>query len=317
MSSFQKDMIISKNLYEQITNRRLINPKFSLEVAEKRKRREGFVGTSSINIVAADHPARGSLKAGDDALAMADRHELLGRLMQILQSDWVDGVLGSMDILEELLILHGLKSEAGEGFLDNKLLIASLNRGGLPGSAWELDDPITGPNASTCVQYGLDAVKMLLRVHMDDGHSLKTIRYCADGIRDMNTIDRPIFIEPLPVVPTENGYRVDADPEKLIQLMSVCSALGDSSRNVWLKIPYTESFDRVVASTTLPIVILGGGASRSKEEFLDNIRRAMDTGRQVRGTMIGRNMLYPTDCGPLEMAEAIGKVVRSNNDTAS
>ncbi|MDR9366800.1 MAG: hypothetical protein RI575_15800 [Balneolaceae bacterium] len=316
MSSFSKEKILPSNLFARITETRLRNPGYALAVASGRVRREGFVQTDPLNIVAADHPARGSLKAGDDALAMADRQDLLGRLMQILQSDWVDGVLGSMDIVEDLLILHGLKSEAGEGFLDNKLLIASLNRGGLPGSAWELDDPITGPNASTCVQYGLDAAKMLLRVHMDDERSLNTIRYCADGIRDMNTIDRPIFIEPLPVVPTGNGYRVDADPEKLIQLMSVCSALGDSSRNVWLKIPYTEQFDRVVASTTLPTVILGGGASRSKQEFLDNLRRAMDTGRQVRGTMIGRNMLYPKDSGPLEMAESIGKVVRHKDVSA-
>ncbi|MCG2591074.1 Cgl0159 family (beta/alpha)8-fold protein [Rhodohalobacter sulfatireducens] len=316
MSSFSKEKILPSNLFARITETRLRNPGYALAVASGRVRREGFVQTDPLNIVAADHPARGSLKAGDDALAMADRQDLLGRLMQILQSDWVDGVLGSMDIVEDLLILHGLKSEAGEGFLDNKLLIASLNRGGLPGSAWELDDPMTGPNASTCVQYGLDAAKMLLRVHMDDERSLNTIRYCADGIRDMNTIDRPIFIEPLPVVPTGNGYRVDADPEKLIQLMSVCSALGDSSRNVWLKIPYTEQFDRVVGSTSLPMVILGGGKSHSKEEFLENIRRAMDTGRQVRGTMIGRNMLYPKDSGPLEMAESIGKVVRQKDVSA-
>lgn len=316
MSSFSKEKILPSNLFARITETRLRNPGYALAVASGRVRREGFVQTDPLNIVAADHPARGSLKAGDDALAMADRQDLLGRLMQILQSDWVDGVLGSMDIVEDLLILHGLKSEAGEGFLDNKLLIASLNRGGLPGSAWELDDPMTGPNASTCVQYGLDAAKMLLRVHMDDERSLNTIRYCADGIRDMNTIDRPIFIEPLPVVPTGNGYRVDADPEKLIQLMSVCSALGDSSRNVWLKIPYTEQFDRVVGSTSLPMVILGGGKSHSKEEFLENIRRAMDTGRQVRGTMIGRNMLYPKDSGPLEMAESIGKVVRHKDVSA-
>lgn len=312
MSSFQKENIISKSLFEQITEKRLTDPKFSLKIADQRQRREGFVGNNSINIVACDHPARGSLAVGNDPLAMADRHDLLARLTQILQSDWVDGVLGTMDILEELLILHGLKNETGEGFLDNKLLIGSFNRGGLTGSAWELNDPITGPNASTCVQYGMDATKMLLRVNFDDENSLKTIQYCADGIRDMNTIDRPIFIEPLPVVPTEKGYKVDADPEKLIQLISVSSALGDSSRNVWLKIPFTEEFDRVVASTTLPTVILGGGKSHSKEEFLENLQQAIDTGHQVRGTMIGRNMLYPKDSEPLEMAESIGKVVHRN-----
>lgn len=312
MSPFQKDTIISERQFEQITEKRLTDPTFSLKTAEQRQRREGFVGSNSLNIVACDHPARGSLAAGGDSLAMADRHELLARLTQILQSDWVDGVLGSMDILEELLILHGIKSESGEGFLDNKLLIGSFNRGGLPGSAWELDDPITGPSASTCVQYGIDATKMLLRVNFDDENSLKTIQYCAEGIREMNTIDRPIFIEPLPVVPSENGYKVVADPELLIQLISVSSALGDSSRNVWLKIPFTEEFDRVVASTTLPTVILGGGTSHSKEEFLGNLQQAIDTGHQVRGTMIGRNMLYPKDCQPLEMAEAIGKVVHRN-----
>lgn len=312
MSSFHKNTIISNSLFEQITEKRLTEPKFSLEIAEQRQRREGFVGGSSINIVAADHPARGSLSAGDNPLAMADRHDLLARLTQILQSEWVDGVLGTMDILEELLILHGLQSETGEGFLDNKLLIASFNRGGLPGSAWELNDPITGPNASTCEQYGIDAAKMLLRVNFDDENSLKAIQYCTDGIRDMNTIDRPVFIEPLPVVQSEKGYKVVADPEKLIQLISVSSALGDSSRNVWLKIPFTEEFDRVAASTTLPTVILGGGKSHSKEEFLGNIQKAIDTGHQVRGTMIGRNMLYPKDSEPLEMAESIGKVVHRN-----
>lgn len=312
MSSFSRDNIISSSLFKQITQKRVTDPNFSLKVAELRKRREGFVGSSSINIVACDHPARGSLSAGNNPLAMADRHDLLARLTHILQSDWVDGVLGTMDILEELLIVHGLKRQIGEGFLDNKLLIGSFNRGGLPGSVWELDDPVTGPNASTCVQYGLDATKMLLRVNMDDGNSLKTIQYCADGIRDMNTIDRPVFIEPLPVVPSEKGYKVVADPEKLIQLISVSSALGDSSRNMWLKIPYTEEFDRVVGSTTLPMVILGGGTSHSKEEFLGNLQQAMDTGHQVRGTMIGRNMLYPKDAGPLEMAESIGKVVHRN-----
>ncbi|MDZ7717205.1 MAG: hypothetical protein U5K72_00085 [Balneolaceae bacterium] len=312
MSSFDKEKIISTNLFTQITKRRLQNPKYSLTVASKRERREGFVQTKNLNIVAADHPARGSLKAGNDPLAMADRHDLLARLTQILQSEWVDGVLGTMDILEELLILHGLKSEQGNGFLDNKLLIVSLNRGGLPGSAWELDDPITGTNADTCEQYGIDAAKLLLRVNFGDKNSLKTIQYCAGGIRDMNRINRPIFVEPLPVEPSEGGYKVVSDPDKLIQLITVSSALGDSSRNVWLKIPFTEQFNRVVASTTLPTVILGGGKSRSKEAFLGNIQKALDTGLQVRGTMIGRNMLYPKDSEPLDMAESIGKVVHGN-----
>lgn len=312
MSSFQKGNIIPESLFQKITETRIHDPEFILKIAQKRKRRKQFTRSGKINIVAADHPARGSISAGDEPFAMGDRHDLLARLVQTLQSEWVDGVLGSMDILEELLIIHGIMKKEGRGFLDEKLLIASFNRGGLPGSAWELDDPITGTNAKTCTEFGMDAAKMLLRVDFDNEDSLKTIQYCAEGIRDMNSIDRPIFIEPLPVEKSENEYKVVHDPDKLIQLISVSSALGDSSRNIWLKIPFTENFGSVVQSTTLPIVILGGGKSTSSEEFLSTIQKSMDSGHQVRGTMIGRNILYPGNSEPLAMAESIGKIVHAN-----
>lgn len=312
MNSFQKKIIVKKEQFQKITEIRVDQPNYALEVAKKRIRRDHFTADGYLNIVAADHPARGSLSAGNDALAMGDRHDLLARLVQTLQSDWVDGVLGSMDILEELLIIHGILNEEGRGFLDGKLLIGSLNRGGLPGSVWELDDPITGTDSKTCVEYGIDATKMLLRVDFGNRDSLKTIQYCAEGIRDMRTIDRPVFIEPLPVEKSGNAYKVVHDPDKLIQLISVSAALGDSSRNIWLKIPFTEHFERVTTSTTLPIVILGGGKSTSSEEFLSDIQKSMESGNQVRGTMIGRNILYPKDSDPLTMAESVGKIVHGN-----
>lgn len=312
MSSFKKKHILKKEHFHEITNIRVNQPKFALQVAKKRKRRDQFTADGYVNIVAADHPARGSLSVGNNSFAMGDRYDLLARLVQTLQSDWVDGILGSMDILEELLIIHGILSEEGRGFLDGKLLIGSLNRGGLPRSVWELDDPITGTDAKTCTEYGIDATKLLLRVDFVNEDSLKTIQYCADGIREMNTIDRPIFIEPLPVEKSEDGYKIVHDPDKLIQLISVSAALGDSSQNIWLKIPFTEHFERVVASTTLPIVILGGGKSTSSEEFLSDIQKSLESGHQVRGTMIGRNILYPKDAEPLAMAESIGKMVHGN-----
>lgn len=316
MSSFDKEQMISKKQFQNITETRVHDLSAMLDIAKKRKRRTRFSQEGRINIVAADHPARGSLSAGKDPFAMADRHDLLARLVATLQSEWVDGVLGSMDILEELLVLHELRGQSGDGFLDEKLLIGSYNRGGLPGAAWELDDPMTGTDATTCLKYGMDAMKMLLRVDFGNADSLKTIQYCADAIRDMNRIDCPVFIEPLPVEKTDSGYRVVGDPDKLIQLISVSSALGDSSRNLWLKIPFTNQFDRVTASTTLPIVILGGGKSTSSGEFLQEIQESMQAGHQVRGTMIGRNILYPQDSDPLRMAESIGKIVHADSQPA-
>ncbi|MCC5907453.1 MAG: hypothetical protein JJU13_14675 [Balneolaceae bacterium] len=309
MNSFNKENIIPHTLFQQITTVRVEQPNFALNSSQIRKRRQTFVPDGKLNIVAADHPARGSVSVGNEPFAMANRHDLLARLISTLKSPWVDGVLGSMDILEELLILHGLMNESDDGFLDDKLLITSLNRGGLPGAAWELNDPITGTDARTCKEFGIDAAKMLLRVDLAEYDSLKTIEYCAQGVREMNQYHLPIFLEPLPVKKTTNGYAVLKEPEPLIKLISVTSALGNSSRNIWLKIPYTEQFHTVAASTTLPIVILGGDRNSPLKDVLNNLELALASGHQVRGAMFGRNVLYPNQKDPRSVAESIGKLI--------
>ena len=312
MNSFKKTDIIEESLFRNITGIRVHNASYIRQAAGQRKRRNEFVPSGKINIVAADHPARGSLSVGEESYAMADRHDLLARLVSTLRSEWVDGVLGSMDILEDLLILHGMMSKNGNGFLDEKLLITSLNRGGLPGSAWELDDPITGTDAKTCLELGIDAAKMLLRVDFTAKESLKTIQYCAEGVRDMNARNLPVILEPLPVVKHQDNYIVIKKADPLIKLIGVASALGDSSRNIWLKIPCTEDFERVVASTTLPIVILGGDRDTGLESLLTDLKTALNAGHQVRGAMYGRNVLYPVNASPAEVAGVIGKLVHEN-----
>lgn len=314
MSLFQKEKVLPVSLFREITSVRAGRPGYILDIAQKRRRREKFVPDGKLNVVAADHPARGSLSVGDEPFAMADRHDLLARLVYTLGSEWVDGVLGGMDILEDLLILHGLMSEEGEGFLNGKLLITSLNRGGLPGAVWELDDPITGTDAMTCEEYGIDAAKMLLRVDLTSKDSIKTIEYCVNGVREMNSKNLPIFLEPLPVVRHQNSYQVVNEPDPLIKLIGVTSALGDSSRNIWLKIPYTNEFNRVVASTTLPVVILGGDRNSGLTELLNDLQGALTSGHQVRGTMYGRNVLYPKKSDPFQVADVIGKLVHGELD---
>lgn len=317
MNRFQKENIIPSATFNRITDVRVSHSGYVIEIANKRKKRDSFVPDGKMNIVAADHPARGSVSVGDEPFAMADRHDLLARLVYTLQSEWVDGVLGSMDILEELLILHGLMSKQSSGFLDEKLLITSLNRGGLPGAAWELDDPITGADAKTCIDYGIDAAKMLLRVDLSSKDSLKTLEYCADGVRDMNSRNLPIILEPLPVEKYQNGYRVIKEADPLIKLIGVTSALGDSSRNIWLKIPYTDDFHRVAASTTLPIVILGGDRNAELAGLQNDLRIALSAGHQVRGVMYGRNVLYPENADPLQIAEEIGRIIHRGDDHES
>ena len=58
----------------------------------------------------------------------------------------VDGVLGTADIIEDLLLL---------GALDDKVVIGSMNRGGLAGTVFEIDDRFTGYDAAAIARDGL------------------------------------------------------------------------------------------------------------------------------------------------------------------
>ena len=206
--------------------------------------------------------------------------------------------------------MDALRREANlDTLLDNKLLIASFNRGGLAGAAWELDDPMTGPDANVCQQFHLDGAKTLLRVDLNEPASLKTIVACAEAITHCNTLELPMFLEPLPVARTEKGYPVTKTAEAVARLAGVASALGDSSRNLWLKLPYTEDFATVARSTTLPILLLGGESAGNPLPFLEQLSTAMHAGYNVRGAMVGRNVLFPGDSDPAVIARAAGAII--------
>jgi hypothetical protein len=149
MSAFSSRAFFPDPLLRELMDTRVVNPEFAWNAAQVRVQRKSLALNGKLNIVAADHPARNVTKVGDDPLAMADRREYLARILRVLSSDHVDGVMATMDILEDLLAIDGLLRKAGaQTLLDNRVLIASLNRGGLAGSAWELDDPMTGATAA-------------------------------------------------------------------------------------------------------------------------------------------------------------------------
>lgn len=296
----------------KLTEVRVTDPECSLRAAKARKRRN-LTLDGKLNILAADHPARRVTKVGDDALRMADRQGYLARIVRVMQSAVVDGVMATMDVLEDLLILHHLILEAGgPGLLDNRLLIASLNRGGLAGTSWEMDDPITGASPATCAALNLDGAKLLMRLCDDETTSLKTMLYCSTVVTEMNALGLPTFLEPLPVVKEGNNYKVVKTAEALAKIVGVASALGDSSRFLWLKLPYCENYDVVAGATTLPILLLGGESVGDATPLLREIAAGLAAGPNVRGALVGRNVLYPGPEDPLVIAQAAGAIIHHN-----
>lgn len=308
---FSSNQFLPDALLARLTATRVNDPEFAWRAAAARIRRTQLAPTGMLNLLAADHPARNVTKVGENGMAMADRRDYLARILRVLSSRRVDGVMATMDILEDLLSMDGfLRAVGSTPLLDHKLLIASMNRGGLAGSSWEMDDPVTGASAAVCQAWRLDGAKVLLRVDEKEPASLKTMLTSVQAINECNALGLPTFLEPLPVTRTEKGYTVVKTAEALARLAGVASALGNSSRYLWLKLPYCEGYETVARSTTLPILLLGGESAGDPAPFLKQLASALRAGSNVRGALVGRNVLYPGAADPLAMAEAAGGIVQ-------
>ncbi|WP_030980128.1 Cgl0159 family (beta/alpha)8-fold protein [Streptomyces sp. NRRL S-1824] len=271
-----------------LTAVRSSHPEAIAEAAARRVRRPLVGDGGRLMIVAADHPARGALAVGGQRLAMANRNELLDRLTIALSRPGVDGVLATADILDDLLLL---------GALDNKVVLCSMNRGGLAGSSFELDDRFTGYRPQDIERHRFDGGKLLLRIDYDDAGSLATMESAARAIDAMAERRLPVFVEPFISRRVDGRVCNDLSGEAVATAIAVASGLGGTSAYTWLKLPVTADPDamaKAVESSTLPAVVLGGEVSREQDATYEKWRKALSL-PTVRGLVVGRSLLYPPD----------------------
>ncbi|WP_181786546.1 Cgl0159 family (beta/alpha)8-fold protein [Streptomyces phytophilus] len=275
-----------------LTATRVHNPEAVAAAAAARRPAASPLGgsgdtTGRAMIIAADHPARGANAVGADAHAMADRGLLLERLCLALERPGVTGVLATADILEDLLLL---------GVLDGKSVFGSMNRGGLAGSAFEIDDRFTGYDAETIAAMGFDGGKMLTRIALGDPATAATLEAGAravDALADRRLI---AMVEPFLSHWQDGRVRNDLSPDAVVTSVSIASGLGRRSAYTWLKLPVVPDMERVVAATTLPVLLLGGdaGGADSQRAVFDAWRGALRL-PGVQGLVVGRSLLYPAD----------------------
>lgn len=288
---------MDSDLLREIVTTRASRPAAIAEAAARRRRRTSLVGeTGRLMLIAADHPARGALRVGEDPLAMADRSELLRRLMIALDRPGVDGFLGTPDMVEDLLLL---------GALDDKVVIGSMNRGGLAGTRFEIDDRFTAYDASSIAVSGLDGGKMLCRIDPEDPATVATLEACADAVSDLARHELMAMVEPFISHRVEGRVRNDLSTEAVVRSVTVAAALGTTSAHTWLKLPVVDDMERVAAASTLPLVLLGGEANVDDSETFDRWQRALKL-PTVQGMVVGRALLYPPDG---DVAGAVDKTV--------
>jgi hypothetical protein len=263
---------------------RVHRPEAVAEAAAARQRPRSLLGEhGKLMMIAADHPARGALRAGDRPLAMANRADLLDRLCLALSRPGVNGVLGTPDVLEDLLLL---------GALDGKVVVGSMNRGGLAGTVFEIDDRFTSYDARRIATSAFEGGKMLVRIDPEDPATVATLASCAQAVTELAGHRLMAMVEPFISHRVDGRVRNELTAEAMIRAMSVAAGLGTTSAYTWLKVPVVEDMERALEATTLPALILGGEVADDQGAAFASWRKALAL-PTVQGLVIGRSLLYP------------------------
>jgi hypothetical protein len=188
-------------------------------------------------------------------------------------------------VLEDLLLL---------GVLDGQVVIGSMNRGGLAGTVFEIDDRFTGYDAAAIARMHFDGGKMLLRIDPGDPATAPAIQACAHAVSALARRGLMAMIEPFLAHRVDGRLRNDLSAEAMIRAISVASGLGGTSAYTWLKLPVVPDMAQVMAATTLPALLLGGEVPDDPGQAFAGWQQALAL-PNVMGIVAGRSLLYPAD----------------------
>ena len=300
---FCYEEILNEEDYETLNEYKTFHPGLLEQEANRRKKVE--IPHEHIVLAAADHNARMINAYEGDPIRLSNRREYLARLIRILSCQEVDGVEGTPDIIEDLLLLNHIFRESGrDEFLMDKWMIGTVNRGGLKDTAWEMDDMCTCFTVEWLAALGLDGIKFMIRINPDCEASKNTLRYCADTVNLASKYQLPVFIEGLFVRTEESSYVMKTDLESLIKTAGVVSAIGCSSQQKWIELPLNPDYAVAVAATTCSVLVVPDETGRTQEEVITEYTAQVGIAPNVRGILLGRNVMYSRD-DPAILARAI------------
>ena len=302
-------------LFQEITEVRVEHKEVIEQEAQNRKRRDRLARDGKLIILAVDHPGRRVTSIRNDPLKMGDRHAYLGRAVRALIGSGFDGIMGTSDFIEDLLILnHLVKERGGEDFLSDQVLLGCMNRGGTLGTVFEMHDTYTSFTPKRMKEMRLDGGKMMYRLDPEAPGAGKTITETADIITEMSELGLPAFLEPLSVERSADGdYAVKSDAATHIKDISMAAALGCTSMQTWIKIPYCENYAQVARASTLPILMLGGAPSDDPVGVMEEFTAGMASSPTVRGALIGRNVTFPHKDDPRAVAAALASIIHDGH----
>ena len=239
-------------------------------------------------IVAADHPARGALRAGERGRwPWPTGPTCSSGCASRCPARASTACSAPPDILEDLLLL---------GALEDKVVIGSMNRGGLAGHGVRARRPVHrlrrrrdragwASRAARCCSASTPTTRRRSR----------TLEACADAVSDLagaraDGDGRAVHLPPRRRPGPQRPVRRGRDPRP----STIAAGLGTTSAYTWLKVPVVDDMERVLAATTLPALLLGGEVAADQDAAFAAWQQGAGAA-QVRGLVVGRSLLYPPD----------------------
>jgi DhnA family fructose-bisphosphate aldolase class Ia len=244
--------------------------------------------TPSLSL-AADHRARAVLTTENWA-------DFFGSLAQALPS--CDGILATAQPLSGL-------AEAGHLTAAHRTYL-SINRTGLAGSAFELDDRLVA-SVPRAAADGWSGVKHMTRIDMDDPITASALELLGQVLELASAAGLEALIEPL----LWDQGRIRRDTDAIVLASVIAHDIGAPV----LKVPVPavapgperqRAVARVVASVSVPVLFLGGPRTAAgRGPVLDEVRDVMEGGGA--GMAMGRTIYQDPD--PAEAAGLVHDLV--------
>jgi DhnA family fructose-bisphosphate aldolase class Ia len=240
-------------------------------------------------ILAADHRARAVLTTENWA-------EFFDALARALPS--CDGILATAQPLDGL-------ARAGHLTALHRTYL-SVNRTGLAGSVFELDDRLVA-SVPRAAADGWTGVKHMTRIDMDDPITASALELLGQVLEQARQAGLEALIEPL----VWDQGRIRRDTDAIVMASIIAHDMGAPV----IKVPVPaaapgaerqRAVARVVASVGVPVLFLGGPRTEAgRDHVLDEVRDVMEGGGA--GMAMGRTIYQDPD--PAEVAGLVHELV--------
>lgn len=246
-------------------------------------------------VLAIDHRQRGIQEGIDN---FANLVSLIERL-----APYLDAIMTTKEPLAQLIV---------NGNLRGKGLVLSLNRTGLAGTTFEMDDRCVC-TVETALRWGLDGVKLLIKFNKNNQFTNEQLTLLADVVEECEKWSMPLMVEPL-YMNLEYGKLVMDRSYEAIKWVSI---ITNDFRVPILKIPYVKSnsreegielFKRIVDSVNAKVLLLGGPKRDNPLEVLRDFEDGIKAG--ASGFVVGRNVFLSDK--PEVMALAMKLILHEN-----